>query len=215
MEREEAEAGWFWGRLLPAVITAAYRLLAATWRVERRGEPLLAEALAEGPVIFCFWHGEQLPLIQAHAHQGIHGVVSRSRDGALLARVLARLGYGLIRGSSSRGGAVALLGAVRGLRQGRSIAVAVDGPRGPRHVVKPGALQLSALGRRPILFAVSHCPTAKALGSWDRFVVPAPFSRVFIAYGRMEPPEDVEAGRAGLAEAMEALGQRLSADGLG
>ncbi|MFZ5480375.1 MAG: DUF374 domain-containing protein, partial [Myxococcota bacterium] len=90
----------------------AVRALAYTWRVERPPFPV------EGACVCAFWHGDQLPMIALHRGMGLVGVASRSRDGELLARVLARLGYDVVRGSSSRGGAGVLRACERVLREG-------------------------------------------------------------------------------------------------
>lgn len=200
------------GPLAAPVLSLVYRALSATWRVRYRHRELLETSLAEGPVVFAFWHGEQLLVIGPHAKLGLLGMVSLSRDGELLAQVLLALGYKVARGSSSRGGAAAARACLRQLQQGTSPALAVDGPRGPRHCVQPGAVTLSALSRRPILYVVAHARPAVRLRSWDRFVVPAPFARVTIAYGRMEAPErgDLDAATAELGERMRAASAALS-----
>lgn len=194
------------GPLAPVALRWLYQGLSATWRVRYQNRALFDETLAEGPAVFAFWHGDQLLVIGPHAHRGLVGMVSRSRDGELLARVLDKLGYQVARGSSSRGGARAARESLRHLQRGASPALAVDGPRGPRHSVQPGAVTLSALSRRPILYVVAHARPALRLGSWDRMAVPAPFAAVTIRYGRMEAPH-----RKGIAAAQEALGERMRA----
>ena len=181
---------------------AAYRALAATWRVSFHDRALLESGLESG-VVLALWHGEQLPVVQAHAHLGVVGMASESRDGELLAQVISRLGYGLIRGSTSGGGVAALRASLAALRAGASPALAVDGPRGPWRVPHLGALALSAMSQRPIVFAVSASRPAIYLRSWDRFVVPLPLARVVIAYGQFSPPADRR--RATLQQAQQAL----------
>jgi lysophospholipid acyltransferase (LPLAT)-like uncharacterized protein len=197
-------------RFLPSLTALAVRGLAATWRVRRvRGE-LLRESLASGPVIAAFFHEDQLPLVALHRGLGFAGMASRSADGALLAGVIARLGYGVVRGSSSRGAVAGALGALRdALGQGRSIAIAVDGPRGPRRSVQPGAAALAAMSARPLLLlAVSARPSWRA-SSWDRFLLPLPFARVELRYDLLPPPPPGRVARARataeLAERMESL----------
>jgi lysophospholipid acyltransferase (LPLAT)-like uncharacterized protein len=181
------------------------RLWAATWRVRRRGPELVP---GEPPCVCAFWHGELLPLIALHGDHGLVGMVSQSRDGELLARALCRLGFGLIRGSSSRGGLSALRASLRALEgEQRPVAIAVDGPRGPRHQVAPGALGLT-LGRgRPLVYARALCWPRLQLRSWDRFELPLPFARVELRYGRWTPPPDLgrEQACAELARRLEEL----------
>lgn len=204
------------GRLAPMLLWGAYEMLAATWRVRRHGAEVFEAARAEGGAILAFWHGDQLCMIQPHARRGLLGMVSHSRDGELLARVLSRMGYGVVRGSSSRGGALAARGSLRAVQeQGASPALAVDGPRGPRHTVQPGVLALSALSGRPIVYVCASARPALRLKSWDQMVVPAPFARLDIAYGRMDPPtardkHSLEAARQTLQEQMRQLSLQIS-----
>jgi lysophospholipid acyltransferase (LPLAT)-like uncharacterized protein len=131
-----------------------------------------------------------------------------------LAGVIAHLGYGVIRGSSSRGGVGALRSAIRSIGEGRSPALAVDGPRGPALVPQLGALHLAARTQRPVVFMVAHAALAIRLSSWDRFVLPLPGARVVIGYGRMDAPAkdrpSVEAAARDLGRRMEGLSLRLS-----
>ncbi|HET7426435.1 MAG TPA: DUF374 domain-containing protein, partial [Gemmatimonadales bacterium] len=111
----------------------ALRLLAASWRIrtvdEDRWRPLFEE---RRPHVFLLWHEALLPLLWHHRRQSIAIIVSEARDGQYLADFAIRLGYRTVRGSSTRGAARALLGAVRELQEGHAIAFTPDGPRGPR-----------------------------------------------------------------------------------
>lgn len=198
------------GMLAAPLLSTAVSALSWTWRVERSGAHLLDEAVSEGGTVLAFWHGEQLLMVPTHAGRGFLGLASLSRDGELLARTIARLGYGRIRGSTSRGGRAALHAAVQALRGGGCPALAVDGPRGPRHTPHPGALIMAARTQRPIIYGVARARPAVLLRSWDRFAVPIPFARVEIAYGRLEAPcddqpETIEAARQALQERMREL----------
>lgn len=175
-------------RWLSALLVILVRLVGATWRLRFENPALLDAATRDGPVILAGWHGEQLPLIYAHRGRGYLALVSHSRDGALLAGALDRLGYRVVRGSSSRGGAEALDALEAGLRQGLCPGLAVDGPRGPRHQPHPGALALSARVGRPIITTRCVSGPALRLRSWDRFEIPLPFARLEVRYGRIDPP---------------------------
>ncbi|MFT5683236.1 MAG: lysophospholipid acyltransferase (LPLAT)-like uncharacterized protein [Myxococcota bacterium] len=202
------------GPLVPPILAAAVTLLAATWRVRHIDGHLLEEAVADGAAVLAFWHGEQLIMVPTHARRGFHAMASLSRDGELLAQTITRLGYGAIRGSSSRGGGSALKQSVTLLSRGVCPALAVDGPRGPRFEPHPGVLIMAARTSRPIVYGVAHARPALHLRSWDRFEIPAPFARVEIAYGRIEAPVDdapetIEKARQHLGERMRATSEQL------
>jgi len=188
-----------------ALIAGAARALATTWRWRREGVEAVDAAAREGPVIYAFWHGEQLPLALAHAGQGVVGLASRSRDGDLLAGVIERLGYGVVRGSTTRGGPMALRGCLRALRGGRSVAIAVDGPRGPLHQVAPGAAALALLAHRPVVCAGASTGWGRRLSSWDRFLVPGPGARVTVRYAVLPPRGDGAALTSAIGEALRGL----------
>ena len=114
---------------------------------------------------------------------GIHGFVSQSRDGELLARTLRYFGYASVRGSSSRGGFAGMRGLLNALRDGHDVGLAPDGPRGPAGIVQKGVValaQLSGAPIRPVAWSASRVWRAK---SWDRFVIPKPFSRGSVVWG--------------------------------
>jgi lysophospholipid acyltransferase (LPLAT)-like uncharacterized protein len=117
-------------------------------------------------------------------HQRIAVMVSRSFDGEYIARIIQKLGFGAVRGSSSRGGAGALLGLKDVLEQGESVAFTIDGPRGPRYVAKAGPVTLSQITGLPM--AAFYVAPAKAwvLRTWDEFMIPKPFSKVLVRLSR-------------------------------
>ena len=163
--------------------TPVVRALAHSWRVEVvHDEPLRRLRERRQPVVFACWHGELLPLLWAHREQGISILVSEHRDGEIITRVAARLGFGAVRGSTTRGGGRALLGLARVLQEGGDIAVTPDGPRGPVHQYAPGALVAAQRAGAPIVPVGAWASSAWRLRSWDRFMVPKPFARVVVAY---------------------------------
>ena len=189
--------------------------LLATTRVERLGTEHLAPYRSRGkPVIFVFWHGHLLPLVHYHRHERIVVLVSEHADGERIARVLARRGFGTVRGSSTRGGVGGLRALVRAARAGRDLALTPDGPRGPRGEFKPGALAAARMTGLPIVPLAVAASRAWHLSSWDGFLVPKPFARVRIRYLR---PRFVarDASRSELEALARALGEELNEAGAG
>ena len=137
------------------------------------------------PVIGSYWHRTVIPATWLFRRRGCAVMTSRSFDGEYIARIIKRFGIEPVRGSSSRGAVAALLGMNRVLSEGRTAAFTIDGPRGPRFVAKPGPVLLSRMSGVPILcfyLAVEHC---WQLNSWDRLMIPRPFSRVHLRWSRM------------------------------
>ena len=147
------------------------------------------------------WHDAILPLLWHHRGQGVAIVVSEARDGQYLADLAVSLGYRTVRGSSTRGGARALLGAVRELRAGHPVAFTPDGPRGPRRTLKPGALAAAQRVGGAVIPLHAEASWTWRLNSWDRMAIPKPAARVWITYGH---PFDVASGEEGLAAAARA-----------
>lgn len=178
-----------------------------TCRVEQKGIENFERFHREGrPVVFVLWHGRLLPCTYWNRHRGLVTLVSQHRDGEYIARIVERWGYTAVRGSSSRRAAGALRELVRHVRAGRSLAVTPDGPRGPRQVLKPGALLAAQLSGAPVIPAAGGASRGWWFGSWDRFLVPKPFSRVRLAYGE---PVEVPRG-AGEAE-LERIAREVEA----
>ncbi len=168
-----------------AAIRILVTLLGRTWRIER----LKAGADLPGErVLFSFWHGSQLPLLFTHRHQGFKVLVSRSRDGEIVAALLHSMGYGTVRGSSSRGGAQAVSDLCAAL-QYTSCAITPDGPRGPREVPKAGLFAVAERAGVPVKPLGAAAWPALRLSSWDRFLVPLPFCRVAVTEGVPIPPK--------------------------
>jgi lysophospholipid acyltransferase (LPLAT)-like uncharacterized protein len=163
---------------------ALIRALGLTWRIRTEAAEQLARARAISPhVIYVFSHGRLLPLSFTHRDQRIHVLASEHADGEMLGQTIRRLGFGHLRGSSTRGGTRALLELIDTLRAGYDVGVAVDGPRGPRGVVKAGALDVARHTGAAIIPITAASSRRKVLASWDAFEVPAPFARVVVRYG--------------------------------
>lgn len=140
---------------------------------------------AEGKnFIYAFWHGRQFLLFHHHRDTGLIIPASESRDGEIQTGILKRFGFNVVRGSSKRKGDRALLGLVEGLRKGKSVALAVDGPRGPIHEVKQGVIYLAGKLDKVIVPIATGAKRFWILGKiWDKYLLPVPFTEGVIIYG--------------------------------
>ncbi len=160
------------------------RALGMTWRIRVvNAEPWNALRKAKQGFIFSLWHGQLLPLLWHHRDEGIVVLISEHRDGELVARAASSLGFGLIRGSSSRGADRALISMSREIEAGKEVAITPDGPKGPSERFAPGALVAAQRSDCFIVAVGVSSNRAWRLRSWDRFMIPKPFARVTIAYG--------------------------------
>jgi len=197
--------------VLAALIAAYVRLVfhLTRWtqvnleKVDRQGQALR-------PFIACFWHGRmiEIPMLWRW-RMPIHLLASAHRDGRLILRMVQHFGIRPIVGSSSRGGAQAMLTMVQTIREGGCIALAPDGPRGPRMRATPGVITLAKLTAAPIFPVTFSTARGRVLTTWDRFFLPFPFGRGVIVYG--EPvvvPADAD--EAGLEAARAALETQLN-----
>ena len=156
----------------------AIRIIGPTLRPSFTYEPGTEHEPRTRPAIYCFWHRCVFPAGYLFRGHGIRVLTSRSYDGEYIARIIERLGFRAVRGSSSRGAVQSLRELQRELEQGEFVAFTIDGPRGPRYVAKPGPIHLARVTGAPIFcfyVAVEH---AWVLNSWDAFMIPKPFSRV-------------------------------------
>lgn len=139
--------------------------------------------------VYSFWHQTIFLAMWWWRHRGVIAMTSANFDGQILGRALQRLGFGTTYGSSSRGGLRGLSVLATQLDEGHDVAFAADGPRGPRHIAKPGPIILARRSRSPIvafhIFA-EHAHTFDK--AWDLFQLPRPFSRVVLVIG---PPIEV------------------------
>ena len=169
----------FAGIWVPAAARVLIRGVTATMRIHRDGFDLLDLMEREGrKAVFTFFHGRQFLLTGCLAGHKMGIMASMSRDGELQARVMAGFGFGVVRGSASRGGARGFLGLMKLMEEGYFPAFAVDGPRGPIHEVKPGAVYLAKRTGVPVIpMASSARPAHIFKKAWDRYMLPLPFSR--------------------------------------
>lgn len=139
-----------------------------------------------GPFLVAFWHGRLLYAIHLYKrYQPRPGavLVSRSKDGEFISQIIEHFGIQPIRGSSSRGSVRGLLEVVKRTRRGYIVAFTPDGPRGPRYQVQSGIVTVAKKTGAVILPVTYNARWRKVLRSWDRFIVPLPFSRVVVVYG--------------------------------
>ena len=185
-------SGWNVPVILAAPLAAAMvRMLGATLRMTIMGSEALAPFWAgKRPLIYAVWHGrvlmtpwitERLRLSDGARPPTV--LASRSRDGELVARYVSRFGLGVVRGSSSRGGAAALRALTAVLEGGEDVVIVPDGPRGPSGRLQPGVVALSALTGAPIVPLAFAARPVRRLSTWDGFLVPAPFARAAVMFG--------------------------------
>ncbi len=168
-------------KLLPFLIFIILKLLYLSYRKNIKGE---VELLKEKGNILVFWHSKMLPIIPFLGKRKIVALVSMSEDGELISNVLKRFGYIMVRGSTSRGGAKAVVKLLKKLKEGNTVAITPDGPRGPSRNFQKGALILSFKTGKKIIPLSYKSSKSHFFNSWDRFELPLPFSRIEIIIGK-------------------------------
>jgi lysophospholipid acyltransferase (LPLAT)-like uncharacterized protein len=189
--------------IVPPVAALLIRALGATWRYRdvQAPETPLGHTIAP-PVIFAFWHCTMLACAIRFRNLGIAILISQSFDGELIARIVERLGFVAVRGSSTRGSSSALRGMQQAYAEGHRCAFTADGPRGPARIAKPGPVHLAELTGATWLGAY-HAESDRAwhLKSWDRFIIPKPFATITFGWPAHTPP-DLALLQAALDEAV-------------
>ncbi len=195
-------------RLKVLLAPPCWRLLSASWRIN---ETPLHPAGPDQAVIFACLHRDILPAIRYCRPALPTLLVSKSPDGRILRRTLARDGFGCVRGSTGHDGREGFVGLLRALRRGRHVGIAVDGPRGPFGTVHGGVLLLGKLSRAPIVPLAVRGRRCLRLGTWDRTVVPLFWASVTVTAGQpLTVPAD--AGPEQLEELRAELRARLGVD---
>lgn len=175
--------------LLAGIAVAILRLLFCTIRLKVDDDSVIKDDTSGKSIILCFWHNRILGITVSFLRRypkrrkGVTVLTSPSKDGEILAQIMAGFRMGAIRGSSSRRGSQAMRELVRAVNQGIDIAVTPDGPRGPCYKLGPGVVFLAqTTGTRilPLHAKFSRCVRLK---SWDRFIIPLPFSTISIKVG--------------------------------
>lgn len=195
---------------LPVLAPGLLGSLARSWRLEELHRERFDVGFESSGRLITLWHGRMLMGMTKHRGVGHRVLVSPSDDGSLVVPLLRRFGYGVIRGSSNKRPERALREMLRGLKEGGSIVITPDGPRGPHHHVNPGPAWMASVTGFPILIVGAACNRAWRLNSWDHFTIPKPRARVVLSYGE---PLWVPRGAddAALREASDVLQQRLIA----
>ena len=177
------------------------KLIGRTIRWQIEGWENWEAANADGRVpIYAFWHNRIFLATYFFQRRRIVVMTSQSFDGEYIARFLQRLGYGAIRGSSTRGGARGLVEMIRGMDRGLPMGFTVDGPKGPRYEVKSGVVLLAKKSGNPILPFIVHPKKYWMLNSWDKLHIPRPFARALMMFGNpiyvdAEASDDMIAGK--------------------
>ena len=169
----------------------AIRLIGPTLRVSISFEEGAQQTLGQRPLIGSFWHSCIIPATYICRDLGVRVMSSNSYDGEYMGRIIHKFGFVAVKGSSSRNAVRALLGLRRALEDGWTVAFTLDGPRGPRHKVKPGPVALARSSGVPLTMFHAAVDKAWVLNSWDRMMIPVPFSRVLLRFGKLIPvPKD-------------------------
>jgi lysophospholipid acyltransferase (LPLAT)-like uncharacterized protein len=165
----------------------AIRLIGPTLRVSVSYEEGAQKTMEERPLIGSFWHSCIIPATYICRDLGVRVMSSNSYDGEYMGRIIRKFGFVAVKGSSSRNAVRALLGLRRSLQEGWTVAFTLDGPRGPRHKVKPGPVALARSSGVPLTMFHAAVEKAWVLNSWDRMMIPRPFSRVLLRFGKLIP----------------------------
>ncbi len=211
--------------LMLLVVVAPYFISGGLWvlskmvRIRFVNAEMLFRRWERGEqVIVAFWHDRVVMMPIAYRGHKLCIMNSQHRDGEIATRALARWGIRSVRGSATRGGAAGFMQLVHAFRDGYDLAVVPDGPRGPRHVVKPGVIHLARATGAPIV-PVSYAANRKRqLRSWDRLLIPLPFARVLYVAGEpLEVPrnttdDEIEAKRQLLEARLNQITERAEAE---
>jgi len=213
---------WKWVLMVPLALVI--RLWTASLRMRVDDASLPPRLLAyDGPMILLLWHnrlfaaGKVFRCVRRKRGRRLYGIVSASRDGALLTAFFKFVGIDAVRGSSSRRGMHAARAAVQKVREGHDLGITVDGPRGPAYQAKPGAAMLAIHANTPLLLIAPIYDNAWRAKSWDRFYIPKPFSTVRLnlrlldsCAGLVDDPSDANR-RDAVADGIERALRELSA----
>jgi len=198
--------------VVPRLVWALISVIGRTWRFEVIAEEGATPRIfgrGAGPEIYCFWHQCVLPCAIYYRTTHATILISRSFDGELITRTLALFGFCAVRGSSSQGAREGLLGLKTVIESGKPVVFTADGPRGPIYQSKMGPIKLAQITGAPVGAFHLQPERAWAVNSWDRFLVPLPFTRIVVSWAQWTivstdlPNERLEEKREELNAALE------------
>jgi lysophospholipid acyltransferase (LPLAT)-like uncharacterized protein len=198
--------------IVPRIVWSLLWVFGRTWRFEVIAEEGVTPVLfgeKPGPEIYCFWHQCVLPCTVYFRKSNAVILISRSFDGELITRILKLFGFDAVRGSSSRGAREGLLGLKHVIETGRTAIFTADGPLGPIYQTKMGPIKLAQTTGAPIGAFHLQPERAWVINSWDRFLIPKPFTRIIVSWAQWThvptdfPAEQFETRRQQLNDALE------------
>jgi hypothetical protein len=198
--------------VVPRIVWALLWVLGLTWRfrvIAEEGVTPVVFGQKAGAEIYCFWHQCVLPCTIYFRHSRAVILISRSFDGELITRILRMFGFDAVRGSSSRSAREGLMGLVDVIESGRTAIFTADGPLGPIYQTKMGPIKLAQLTGAPIGAFHLQPERAWVIKSWDRFLIPKPFTRICVSWAQWTQvprdlcPEQFEPRRQELNAALE------------
>jgi lysophospholipid acyltransferase (LPLAT)-like uncharacterized protein len=198
--------------VVPRLVWALFSLVGRTWRFEviaEEGVTPIPSGVKSPPEIYCFWHQCVLPCTVYYSSSRAVILISQSFDGELITRILKMFGFDAVRGSSSRGSREGLLGLKHIIETGRTAIFTADGPRGPIYQTKMGPIKLAQMTGAPIGAFYLLPERAWVMPSWDRFLIPRPFTRICVSWARQThvpadlAPDQFEPKREELNAALE------------
>ena len=180
--------------LLPFLVRISLLLLGSTLRIKETGNVECSPRHKKnGQYIYALWHSRILISLFYFRHKGIASLVSMGKDGEYIARVMQKLGFKNIRGSSSREGVRALIAMKNSVEEGSDAAITPDGPRGPKEQVQSGIIMLAKMTGVPIAPYGFDASRKKTFNSWDNTILPSPFSKGVFVWGELiSVPKDAD-----------------------
>ncbi|TWI74102.1 hypothetical protein LZ24_01042 [Desulfobotulus alkaliphilus] len=200
--------------VLAIVILFIIRLISATYRYRTRGLDKVLDRLERGEkLLICQWHQQFFPAIARYGRwfnrfkPGL--MISRSEDGRIIANVAERVGWHTVRGSSTRGGSEAMAEMIAHIRKTGLGGHILDGPTGPIGIVKPGAIRIAQQSQALLLPVLLTAEKRWQAGSWDRFIIPKPFSTVILSFEEPLSPPDMDADPESFEGVRKALEEKM------
>ncbi len=170
--------------IVPPLAYWVIKLLSWTIRIENINGHVHDDYLRKGrPLIFAFWHGRLLMMSTGYRGKGVAIPISLHQDGEFISRTVTHFGFRSVRGSTTRGGFSAMREMLKASEEGYDIAITPDGPRGPRYRVQNGVIELAKRTGMVIIPVTFNASRKKVFRSWDRFLLPYPFSRGIFIFG--------------------------------